>query len=117
MQSNLESLKKLVSHVGEFYITDKAMKKAQEHMADIFARNAGTDGDVAAYLQAVRRYFSGFESEARTHLRSLDKRLEQVNQVHFNLTAERNVAVRRIEGTQGILAELSELDSAGARVG
>jgi len=114
MQSNRASLQKLVSRVGEFYITDKGMKKAQERIAGLLARNGAEEADVAAYLEAVRRYFSGFESEARTHLRNLDKRLEQVNQVHFNLTAERNVAVRRIEGTQGVLAELSQLDSAGA---
>jgi len=110
-------LQKLVSRVCEFYITDKGMKKAQERMADLLAHNAATEADVAAYLQAVGRYLAGFHSEARTHLRSLDKRLEQVNQVHFNLTAERNVAVRRIEGTQGFLAELSELDNAEARIG
>ena len=110
MQTNQEALHKLVAHVGEFYITERAMKKAQARIIEVLARGIAGEADVAAYTQAVRRYFSGFESEARAHLRTLDKRLEQINQVHFNLTAERNVAVRRIEGTQGILVELEQLE-------
>ena len=111
MPVNQERLQRLASRVGEFYITDKAMKKAQARLSGLLARGAIDDAEAAAYLAAVGRYFSGFESEARTHLRTLDKRLEQVNQVHFNLTAERNVAVRRIEQTQSVLHDLSEVQS------
>ena len=50
-----------------------------------------------------------FEREARGHLRDVDRRLEQANQVHFNLAAERGVAVKRIEATQAVLAELDTL--------
>ena len=114
MPVNRERLERLASRVGEFYITDKVMKKAQARISDLLARSAVDDSEAAAYLEAVRRYFSGFESEARTHLRTLDKRLEQTNQVHFNLTAERNVAVRRIEQTQSVLHDLAELHDAGA---
>lgn len=99
----------LVKRVGEFYITERAMKSAQKK---IEAALAAGNSDVRAreeYLAAVRRYFSGFEKEARGHLRSVDKRLEHINQVHFNLTAERGVAVRRIEATQAVLNDVDAL--------
>jgi hypothetical protein len=55
------------------------------------------------------RYFRGFEREARAHLRDLDERLARVSQLQFNLTAERGVAARRAELTQGVLARVEEL--------
>ena len=100
----------LVMRVGAFHITDKAMKRAQ---AEIDRQlDAGTDDDTArrAYLAAVRRYFEGFTKEARRSLRDVDRRLEEINQVHFNLTAERGVAVKRIEATEAILHDLSAIE-------
>lgn len=107
--SETEDFRALVARVGEFYVTDRAMKTAQKKIQA--ALEAGTAGerDREEYLSAVRRYFTGFEREARGHLREVDKRLEHVNQVHFNLTAERSVAVRRIEATQGVLADLDRV--------
>jgi hypothetical protein len=103
-----------VNRVGEFYITDRAMKNAQAKIES--ALHAGTPNDVQRreYLEAVRRYFTGFEREARAQLRDVDKRLEKVNQVHFNLTAERGVVVRRIKATQSVL---KEIDGAGTARG
>lgn len=109
MPISAEALDKLVARVGEFYITDKRMKKAQERITLRISANDADERTVRAYLDAVTEYFSGFEREAREHLRTVDKRLEQVNQVHFNLTAERSVAVRRIEATQNVLADLESL--------
>ncbi len=63
-------------------------------------------------MEAVHRYFEGFDGEAREHLRDVDRRLERVNQVHFNLTAERGVAVKRIEATSSILEALRDLAGA-----
>ena len=100
----------LVKRVGEFYITDRAMKAAQKKIEDALSRDGAVNADAREeYLAAVRRYFTGFEREARTHLRSVDKRLEHINQVHFNLTAERGVAVRRIEATQSVLGDVDAL--------
>jgi hypothetical protein len=107
-----DKLRALVTRVGEFYITDKAMKSAQQKMESALTRDAVDEPARREYLTAVRRYFAGFEKEARTHLRDVDKRLEQVNQVHFNLTAERGVAVRRIEATQAVLSELERVADA-----
>jgi len=99
----------LVKRVGEFYITDRSMKSAQKKMETALAAGNSGARDREEYLAAVRRYFSGFEREARGHLRNVDKRLEHINQVHFNLTAERGVAVRRIEATQAVLKDVDAL--------
>lgn len=105
----------LVAHVGEFYITDKAMKRAQNSIERALDGGSLSEMQKTEYLAAVERYFSAFQREARAHLRDVDRRLEHVNQVHFNLTAERGVAVRRIEATQAILAELSSVENAKER--
>jgi hypothetical protein len=104
-----ERMTALVTHVAAFHITDRAMKRAQSDMESTLAA-----GDVDAkamrdYVDAVRRYFDGFAKEARDALRDVDRRLEQINQVHFNLTAERGVAVKRIEATEAILQEVAGL--------
>lgn len=100
----------LVGRVGAFHITDRAMKHAQEKIGR--ALEGGTVDEAARreYLAAVRRYFSGFSQEARDALRDVDKRLEQINQVQFNLTAERGVAVKRIEATEAILRDLDAIE-------
>jgi hypothetical protein len=102
----------LVERVGEFYITDKAMKNAQKKAEAAIASGDADERAAREYAQAVRRYFTGFEREARAHLRDVDKRLEQINQVHFNLTAERGVAVRRIEATQAVLQDVDRVAGA-----
>jgi hypothetical protein len=104
-----DSLRALVARVGEFYVTEKALRSAQKKMEEALAAGTVDEQAQQAYLQAVRRYFTGFEKEARAHLREVDKRLEHVNQMHFNLKAERGVAVRRIEVTQGVLQELERV--------
>lgn len=101
-----DSLRDLVARVGEFYITDKTMKAAQKKIQTALDAGSVEERTRQEYLKAVQRYFAAFEKEARAHLRDVDKRLEHVNQVHFNLTAERGVAVRRIEATQSVLQEL-----------
>jgi len=64
---------------------------------------------VHRYLLAVRRYFTGFERDARARLKDVEMRLARASQLQFNLTAERGVAVRRVELTQGVLARALEL--------
>jgi hypothetical protein len=109
------ALSALAAHVGGFHITDRAMKRAQEDIAAAISAGDVDDGARDAYCSAVRRYFDGFQKEARAHLRDVDKRLEQINQVAFNLTAERGVAVKRIEATYGVLRDVGALLGAGAR--
>jgi hypothetical protein len=96
----------LAARVGEFYVTDRSMKTAQKKIETALRDGTAGEAERRDYLESVRRYFSGFEREARAQLRDVDKRLEKVNQVHFNLTAERGVVVRRIAATQSVLKEL-----------
>jgi len=107
-------LRELVTRIGAFHITHRATKQAQRTMEAAIAIGEVDASSRAAYLAAVRRYFEGFDSEARANLRDVDRRLEHVNQVHFNLTAERGVAVKRIEGTQGVLDAIAHLEASGS---
>ena len=70
------------------------------------------DDDVLAYLRAVTSYFAGFASEAQAHLRRVDRELEALYARQYNLNAERGVAARRVEETQGVLTAIANL---GAR--
>jgi hypothetical protein len=100
-------LRDLVARVGAFHITDGAMVRAQRAVEAALEKGAIDAGARHAYRTAVRRYFEGFDREARAHLRDVDRRLEHTNQVVFNLTAERAVAVKRIEATQSVLNALA----------
>ncbi len=113
MPADRETLRALVARVAEFHVTERRLRQAQRDVeAGLKEEDRLGDDVVARYLREVRRYFSGFEREARTHLRDVDRRIEQVNQVHFNLTAERGVAVRRIEATASMLDEIARLTDA-----
>ena len=98
-----DSFELLVARIGAFHITDRAMARAQRGAETALRNGAVTDELRASYSRAARRYFAAFAGEARAHLRDVDARLEKLNQVQFNLTAERGVAVKRIEATQGVL--------------
>jgi hypothetical protein len=105
----------LASRVGAFHITDRAMKRAQNDLERAIAAGDVGDRARAVYVAAVRKYFDAFESEARAHLRDIDRRLVHLNQVHFNLTAERGVAVKRIEATQTVLNEIATVQGRSPR--
>ncbi len=102
----------LVARVGAFHITQRAMSRAQRAMEQAIQNGTIDPAMRAGYLNAVGRYFAEFDAEARAHLRDVDRRLERANQVHFNLTAERGVAVKRIEATGSILEALRGLEDA-----
>lgn len=86
------------------------MKRAQRE-AEAMLRGGNLDAQgCERYLRAVRGYFDAFEREARAHLRDVDRRLEHASQVHFNLSAERGVAVKRIEATQSVLSDVRSVE-------
>jgi hypothetical protein len=105
------ALAQLVAHVGNFHITQRRMKRAQASMEAALAEGSVDEAAVAAYLNEVRRYFERFDAEARAQLRDVDRQLERVNQIHFNFTAERGVAVKRIEAIDAVLHSLGEVRS------
>jgi hypothetical protein len=102
-------LRDLVAQVGEFQIRDKAMTSAQRAMQAILAQRQPTAEEIGRYRTAVERYFSASAREAEARLRDVDRRIAHVNQVQFNLQAERGVALRRVEVTQGVLSGAREL--------
>ncbi|MBC5811198.1 MAG: hypothetical protein GIW95_10185 [Candidatus Eremiobacteraeota bacterium] len=106
---NRADLEALVSAVDEFYVRNRRLEAAQRTIKAKLAAAAGPGApDIATYVAEVRRYFSGFEREARAHLKDVERRLAQASQLQFNLTAERGVAARRVEITQGVLSRLAE---------
>lgn len=102
-------LAELVARTGAFHITDRAMKRAQQAIEAAVRADAVDERTRAAYLREARRYFEAFDREARSSLRDVDRRLEDLNQVRFNLTAERGVAVKRIEATSSVVQTLATL--------
>jgi hypothetical protein len=106
-------LRVLVEEVGRFYVRDRDLTRAQKKMEQTLAGGAEpSESERRAYVSAVRRYFSGFEREAQSHLRAVDARLKRINQEQFNLTAERGVAARRVEATQHVLSVLADVGEA-----
>jgi hypothetical protein len=104
------ALVEVAARVGAFHITHRSMKRAQSAIESAIANGTVDQAARAAYIREVRRYFEAFDREAREQLRDVDRRLERINQIHFNLTAERGVAVKRIEGTQAVLDALASLN-------
>jgi imidazolonepropionase-like amidohydrolase len=105
-----EQLRALIAQVGAFHLTDRSMKRAQADVEAAAAAGRLDDAARRAYLRAVRRYFEAFSREAHAQMRDVDRRLQQVAQVQFNLTAERGVVTKRIEATSDVLARASSLD-------
>ncbi|MBV8600710.1 MAG: hypothetical protein JO359_03990 [Candidatus Eremiobacteraeota bacterium] len=102
-------MEKLVAEVGEFRIRDRRLAAEQKKIEAILRERDPSSDEFRRYREAVERYFGAFAREARQRLDELDRRIAHVNQVQFNLQAERGVALRRIEKTQGVLSEVSEL--------
>jgi hypothetical protein len=104
------SLRALVAEIDGFHLRDRSLRSLQSAFKKkVEAGSALSEREVATYLSAVVRYFSGFSREAQAHLRDVERRLAKVSQLHFNLTAERGVAAKRIEITQGVLSRVAEL--------
>jgi len=104
-----QRLRSLVTAVGAFYVRDRTLERAQREMERALAADELEAAVVRAYLSAVERYFAGFAREAQAQLKHVDRELERLYQRQFNLTAERGVAARRVEATQGVLSSLAEL--------
>ena len=103
-----ERLAAFSAAVGAFHITDRAMRSAQERFASALAAGSVDEAAVAAYVAAVRRYFAPFEGEAEGQLRHVDRELERLYALQYNLTAERGVVAKRIEAVRGVLAAAAE---------
>jgi hypothetical protein len=102
-------LRALVETVGAFAIRDRRLQKAQASIERALAAGPVDPAEAERYLAHVRRYFTGFAAEARSHLTTVDRELETLYVRQYNLSAERGVAAKRIEVTQGVLSALAEI--------
>lgn len=98
----------LVATVGAFHVTDRAMRAAQTAMERALADGKADEGAIRGYLAAVRRYFEPYEREAQGQLRHVDRELERLYQLQYNLTAERGVVAKRVEAVRGVLDAVAE---------
>ena len=103
------ALAALAATVGGFHVTDKAMRAAQERVERALAAGDADDATAQAYLDAVGRYFEPYQREAQAQLRHVDRELERLYQLQYNLTAERGVVAKRVEAVRGVLGALAEL--------
>ncbi len=111
MPVDLDRLRGIVEEVARFHLRAGTLRRTQERIVQLLQRGETVPAHEAeSYLAAVRRYFSEFEREACEHLQDIEKRLAHVSQVQFNLTAERGVAVRRVEATRDMLANLANAE-------
>jgi hypothetical protein len=108
MPIDRDALSELHRLVGRFRISDRSLRSLHHTVEEALRNGTLSDAVTSRYLEAIRRYFSAFDREARVTLRDVDRRLEALRQVEFNLLAERGVLVRRIEETQAVLAALHE---------
>lgn len=99
----------LAATVGAFHITDRAMRAAQERFTAALRSGSADDRARRAYLDAVRRYFDPYAREAQGQLRHVDRELEKLYQLQYNLAAERGVVAKRLEAVRGVLDALAEL--------
>jgi hypothetical protein len=99
----------LVAAVGAFHLTDRAMRAAQARIERVLAAGAAGDAETRAYLAAVRRYFEPYARETESQLRHVDRELERLYLVQYNLAAERGVVAKRSEAVRGVLGALAEL--------
>jgi hypothetical protein len=106
--ADAERLAALVATVGAFHLTDRAMRSAQAAIEAALAAGTADDRAVRTYVAAVRRYFDPFEREARDQLRHVDRELERLYQLQYNLTAERGVVAKRVQAVRGVLDAVAE---------
>ncbi|MGH7727938.1 MAG: hypothetical protein ACREM2_03985 [Vulcanimicrobiaceae bacterium] len=106
------ALAAFVAEVGSFALSGRSMRRAQVRFEAELRSGTADARAVRRYLAQVERYFRGFEREAQRRLRSVEQRLARVQQLQFNLAAERGVGAARVAALQGVLARVREL---GAR--
>ncbi|TAM61936.1 hypothetical protein EPN52_01455 [bacterium] len=103
----------LVSRIGAYRISDRALRASVERMQATLQRGeTPAPAEVRAFLRDARRYFEALEREARAQLKDLDRRLDDLFQQQYNLQAERGVAQRRLAGAGETLELVDQADRA-----
>lgn len=96
---NLQEVLKLVDG---FHITDRRLLRARKALQGSSSESAARE-----FCRQAMRYFRSLEREADDHIRSVDRRLDDIYQRQYNLQAERAVAQRRRDNARDVVAALS----------
>ncbi len=101
-------LRTLHERASAFHFSEAAIRSLHDRVGKALDTGAPTREMEEAYRRALRRYFAGFDVQTRAQLRDLDRRLAELAQAQLNFTAERNVAVKRLENIGAMLGLLDE---------
>lgn len=101
-------LRALYERAAAFHFSDAAIRSLHERVGKALEAGAPTRELEETYRKALLRYFAGFDTQTRAQLRDLDRRLAELAQSQLNFTAERNVAVKRLENIGAMLGLLDE---------
>lgn len=97
------NLSELLALVDGFRITDKRLLRARAALETNHNETAER-----AFRKEAHRYFELLAREAQEHVTDVDRRLDDTYQRQFNLTAERAVAQRRLDGARDVLRALDK---------
>jgi hypothetical protein len=95
------NLSELLALVDAFHITDRRLLRARAALD----RDGGDQAE-QAFRKTAQRYFEALAREAEDHVAEVDRRLDDAYQRQFNLSAERAVAERRLQGAREVLRAL-----------
>ncbi|MBC5806272.1 MAG: hypothetical protein DLM53_12580 [Candidatus Eremiobacter antarcticus] len=101
------NLQDVVKLVDGFHITDRRLLRARKALQGSASQNAAQE-----FCRQALRYFRSLEREADDHIRTVDRRLDDIYQRQYNLQAERAVAQRRRDNAREVVAALSAGDTA-----
>ncbi|MGC8485790.1 MAG: hypothetical protein ACP5O6_09185 [Candidatus Baltobacteraceae bacterium] len=101
-------LRALYERADRFHFSDPSMRALHERVGKAIESASAPAELEARYREALQRYFVGFDRQTRAQLRDLDRRLSELAQAQLNFTAERNVAVKRLENIGEMLGILDE---------
>jgi hypothetical protein len=95
------NLPALLALVDGYHITDKRLLRARSSL-----ERDRSEANERTFRAQVARYFTTLVREAQAHIADVDRRLDDVYQRQYNLSAERAVAQRRLQGARQILQAL-----------
>lgn len=101
-------LRTLYERADRFHFSDPSMRSLHQSVGKALESESASADLEERYRKALQRYFVGFDRQTRAQLRDLDRRLAELAQAQLNFTAERNVAVKRLENIGDLIALLDE---------
>ncbi|MDQ6780505.1 MAG: hypothetical protein M3Z37_05045 [Candidatus Eremiobacteraeota bacterium] len=97
------NLQNVLQMVDSFHITDRKLMRARKAL-----EGGAGPAEVAVFCREAQRYFRVLQREAEQDMRSVDRRLDDLYQLQYNLQAEHAVAQRRRDGARELLEALGD---------